>query len=106
MLHVGHARQTIRKLRKVCDAAGSFQLAAAREVFHQRDHVDGLLLLAKLDHALEYLAMLRQEEILGADFFDGSVQRVVIQQNRAENAALGLEIIRKRAFDSGVSRHN
>ena len=74
VLDVGDARQAVRQLRKIRNAAGGFEFAAAGEVFHQRDDVDGLLLFGELDHALENLAMLREEEILGAQLFDGGVQ--------------------------------
>ena len=51
------------------------------------------------DHALENVAVLRKEEILGAQPLDGGIQRVIIEQNRAENAAFGFEIVRKRTFE-------
>ena len=49
--------------------------------------------------------MLRQKEIFGAQALDGGVQRVIIEQNSAENAAFGFEIVRKRAFESGIAGH-
>ena len=94
MLHVGDARQPVRQLRKIRNPARSFQFAAPREVFHQRDDVNRLLLFSQLHHALKNLPVLRQKEIVRAHFLDRGVQRVVIQQNRAENAALCLQIVR------------
>ncbi len=89
MLDVCGARQPISQLREIGDAACCFQFAAPAEILHQRDGINGLLLFPQLDHALENLAMLRQEEIFRAQLFDGSIQRMVIEQDRAEDAALG-----------------
>ena len=66
VLDVRHARQAVGKLREIRDAAGRFEFAAAREVLHQRDRVDGLLLFAELHHALENVPVLRKKEILRA----------------------------------------
>ncbi len=78
-------------------AASSSPLAA--QVLHQRDGIDGLLLFAELNHAFENVPVLRKEEILGAQALDGGVQRVIIEQNRAQNAAFGFDIVRQRSFD-------
>ena len=51
VLDVGDARQAVGELRNVGHAAGGFEFAAAVQVFHQRDDVDGLLLFAQLHHA-------------------------------------------------------
>jgi hypothetical protein len=61
-----------------------------------------MALFAKRDHAFENVAVLRKEEIFGAQALDGSVQRVIIQQDCAQNAAFGLDIVRKRTFDADV----
>ena len=106
VLDARDARQAIGQLRKIGDAAGGFELAPARQIFHQRDHVNGLLLLAQLNHALENLAVLRKKEILRADFFDGGVERVIVEDDGAENAALGFEIVRKRPFERSVAGHH
>ncbi len=79
-------------------------MPAAAEIFHQRDGVDGLPLFAELDHALENVAVLREEKILRAQALDGGVQRVIVEQDGAENAAFGFEIVRERAFDADVNR--
>ncbi len=66
VVHVRHARQAVGQLRKIRDAARGFEFPAADEILHQRDRVDGLLLLAQLHHALENVPVLRKEEILRA----------------------------------------
>ena len=78
--------------------AERLQLAPAAEVLHQSNGVNGLLLFSQLDHALENLAVLRKKEILRAQFFDGGVERMIIEENCAEDAALGFQIVRERAF--------
>ena len=75
------------------------------EVFGQRDEVDCLLLFSELNHALVNAAVLVEKEILGAQLFNGRVQRVIVEQNRAEDTALGLQILGKRSLDRGVVCH-
>ncbi len=48
-----------------------------------------LLVLAKLDHALENLTMLRQKKIFRPKLLDGGIERVIVEQDRAEDAAFG-----------------
>ena len=55
------------------------------------------------DHAFENVPVLRKEEIFGAQALDGGVQRVIVQQDCAQNAAFGFDIVRKRTFDADVS---
>jgi hypothetical protein len=64
-----------------------------------------VLLLAKIDHAFEDAAMLREEEVLGFQMFDGGVERVIIEKHSAENAAFSFEVMRERAFDRAVGSH-
>jgi hypothetical protein len=49
--------------------------------------------------------MLIEEKIFGAQIFNRWVQRIVVEQNCAEDGALGIEITGKRAFEMGVSSH-
>jgi hypothetical protein len=65
-----------------------------------------LLLFAELHHALEDVPVLWKEEILAAEALDRGVERVVIEQNGAEDAALSFEIVRERSFDCRVGRHS
>ena len=37
---------------------------------------------------------------------DGRVQGVIVEQDGAQNAALGFEIVRERAFDADVGGHS
>src|ERR1700745_3519769 len=74
--------------------------------FGERNQVDRLLAFAERDHLIENAAVLLQEKIFGLDVFDGGVQRVIIEQNGAENGAFGVEILRQWALESGLSRHS
>src|ERR1700678_349945 len=102
---VGDARQAVSELREVGDAARRFQFAAPGQVLHQGDDIDGLLPFAKLQHTLEDLAVLRKEKIVGFDLFHRGVQCMVIQQDRAEDAAFGFEVMRQRFFEGDIARH-
>jgi hypothetical protein len=104
MLHVRHARQSIRKLRKVGNAAGSLKPPDAAEIFHQSNGVYGLLPFAELHHSFKNVTVLREEKILRAQFLDGGIQRVIVQQDGAQDASFRFQIVRQRTFDCNVSR--
>lgn len=102
VLHVRRARKAICQLGEIRNAAGGIEFATTSEVVHQGDDVDGLLMLCELNHALKDLAVLGEKEILRAQFFDGRVEGVIVEENCAEDAALRFEIVRKRALDRSV----
>ena len=104
VLHVGDARQPVGQLRNVRHAARRFEHPVAAEVLHQRDRVDRVALFGELDHALEDVAMLGKEEILGTQPLHGGIQHVIIEQHRAQDAALRFDIAGKRSFEGYVSR--
>ena len=60
----------------------------------------------ELDHLVEDAAVRVAEEIARVDDLGGEVERVVVQQDRAEHGALGLEVVRKRAFGDGGFGHS
>ncbi len=59
----------------------------------------------ELHHALEDVPVLREEEVLRAKDLDCGIERVIIEQNRAENAAFGFEVLRERAFEGCIASH-
>jgi len=61
-------------------------------------------MLGELNHALKDLAVLREEEILRSQLFDGCVEGMIIEKDGAENAALRFEIMRKRSSNRSVCR--
>ncbi len=105
VLHVRDARQPIRQLRNICDATGRFEHAVAAQGLHQRHRIDCMPLFAELHHAFENVAVLRKEEILGAKAFDGGIQRVIVEQHGAEDAALGFDVAGQRSFEGDFGRH-
>ena len=52
----------------------------------------------ELHHLVEDAAVRVAEEIAGVDHLGGEVERVVVQQDGAEDGALRLEVVRQRAF--------
>ena len=105
MLDVRYLGHAVGERRQVRRAAGGFQVALAVELLGQGHKVDGLLPFAQRDHLCEDAPMLEQKEILRTEMFDRPIQRVVVQQNRAKNGALGVQIIRQRLLERGVNRH-
>ena len=105
MLHVCHAGQAIGKLRNVRRAAGCLEVSGAAQIFDNRHQIDALLQFAQADHALENVAVLRKEEVLGAHALDRGVQGMVIQENCAQDASFGFQIVGQRAFERGVAGH-
>src|SRR5712671_1326153 len=87
MLDVGDVRHAVHQLGDVGGSAGGFEFAAAVELVGERYQIDSLLSLAQRNHLLVDAPVMIVEEILGLEDFDGRIQRVVVDKNRAENAA-------------------
>jgi hypothetical protein len=81
MFHVRYARQSVRELRKVRDASGSFEVPGSVQVLHQRYGVDGLFFFAQLNHCFEDVAMLGEEKVIGSKLFDRYAQRFIIKED-------------------------
>jgi len=75
------------------------------QFFRERDEVDSVLGFGERDHLGENVAVLRQEEVFGPEGFDGGVEGVVVQENGAEDGALGVQVARKGAFELRINRH-
>ena len=82
-----------------------YAFAKAMQLFRQRDEIDRLLRFAERDHLQEDAAMLIEEKVFSAKIFNRRIQRIVVEQNRAEDGALGFEIIWKGTFEMGISSH-
>ncbi len=96
VLHVGHARDAIGKLRQIGDPAGCFHLPAAAQFFTQGDQINGLLQLGERDHAAQKYGGFDREKVFGAEALHGGIQSVVIEKNGAEDGALGIKILGQR----------
>ena len=102
VLDVGNFGHAIGERGEIGRAAGSFEIAAAMELFGEGDEVDGLLGFAERNHLREDAAVLIEKEIFRAEILDGGVEGVVVEQNGAEDGALGVEIIGEGLFESGL----
>src|SRR6185436_712519 len=69
----------------------------------QCDEVDGVVPLVERHHAIENPAMRIPVEIPTVDDLRREIERVVVDQNRAEHRSFGFEIVRKRALRCGKS---
>ena len=98
VLDVGRPRHAVDERRDVGRAADLVELARAAELLLERDEIDRVAALGELDHLVEDAAVRVAEEIAGVDDLGGEVERVVVEQDRAEHGALRLEIVRQRAF--------
>ena len=101
VLDVGRARHAVGQRRDVGRPADLVELAAARQLLLERDEIDRVAALAERDHLLEDAAVRVAEEVARVDQLGGVVERLVVDQDRAEHGLLGLEIVRKRAFRCG-----
>ena len=61
----------------------------------------GVAALAERDHLVEDAAMRVAEEIVRVDQLGGVVERLVVDQDRAEHRFLGIEAVRKRPLGRG-----
>ena len=98
VLDVHRARHAVHQRGDVGGAAHFVQLAGASQLVLQRNEVDGAAPLGELHHLVEDAAVGVAEEVLGVDDLRREVERVVVQQDRAEHRPLRLEVVRKRAF--------
>ena len=91
---VGHA---IDQAGDVGHIADRLQILVPVEFLDQRDHVDRPRRLRQIDHAGVNAAMRVEREIFNPQMLGGLVVGKVVEQDRAQNRALGLYVRRKRA---------
>ena len=99
MLDVGDMRHAVHQLRDVSGTAGGFEFAAAVELVGERHQVYGLLRLTERDHLLVDAPVMIVEEIFGLEFLERGIERVVVEQDRAQDAALRLGVLGQRTFE-------
>ena len=93
-------RHAVGQRRDVRRTAALVELAGARQLFLQGDEVDRLAALAERHHLVEDPAVRVAEEIARVDQLRRVVERLVMDQDRAEDRFLRVEIVGKRAFRS------
>jgi hypothetical protein len=80
------------------------ELARAGQLLLQRDEVDGVAALAERHHLVED-ARCASRKKSRASMISAPVERLVVDQDRAEHRALGVEVVRQRAFGSSDVGH-
>ena len=105
VVDVGRARHAVDERGDVGRAAHFLELARATQFLLERHQIDRVAPLGELDHLVEDAAVRVAEEIRRVDHFGGEVERVVVQENRAENGPFGFQIVRKGTFGDGELGH-
>ena len=101
MLDVGRTRDTVDERSDVGRPANLVQIAGPPELLLERHQIDGIAALGQLDHLVEDAAVGVAEEIVRVDDFCGEVERVIVEQDGAEDRPFGFEIVRQRAIGDG-----
>ena len=102
---VGRPRHPVDERGDVGRAANLFELARPREVFLEGDQIDGAAALGERHHLLEDPAMRVAVEIVRLEELGRLVERLVVDENGAQNRALGLEVVWQRALGSNGIGH-
>ena len=105
VLDVGGVGQAVDERGDVGRAADFVELSRAGELFLERDEVDRVSPLAQLDHLLEDPAVRVAVEIARGQDLGGLVERVVVDQDGAEDGSLRFEVMRQRPIDSNRFGH-
>ena len=100
VLDVGGARHAVGQRRDVGRTADFVELAGARQLLLQRDEIDRLVPLVERNHLVEDAPMRVAIEVAAVDDLHREVERVVVDEDRAEHRALRFEIVRKRTLRS------
>src|SRR5271170_6293088 len=105
MRDVRSRRHNRRQLRDVRRATDLLEHAAGAQRVGERDRVDRLAVVGKLRHRAEDLAMRLAVEIFRRQDFERVIDRVVVEQNRAQHGLFCLEILRRNALQNIVRRY-
>ena len=98
----GAARQALGEGGEIGDAADGLGLLEARERVGEGNDVDGRARVGELGHAQEDAAVGIEGEIVGLDRFGGFGVGGVIEQDGAEDGALGVEVGRQAGVEGKI----
>ena len=98
VLDVGRARHAVGEGADVGRPADFFNLVRSRQLVLDGDEIHRLAAVGERHHLLEDAAVRIAEEVLGVDDLGGLVEDLVVDENRAEHALLGLEVVRQGAI--------
>ena len=95
-------RNAVDQSGDVADVANRLQFLALIEFFDQRNHVDRSRGLGQIDHAGEDAAMRIEREVLRLQMLGGFVVGKIVEQDRAQDGALGFNVRRKRVRETVI----
>ena len=98
----GAARQAFSEGGEIGDAADGLGLFEAGKRVGEGNDVDGRTRVCELGHAQEDAAVRIEGEIVGLDRFGGFGVRGVIEQDGAEDGALGGDVGRQAGFEREI----
>ena len=101
MLDVGGARDTVDERGDVGRPPDLVQVAGPSELLLERHQIDGIAALGQLDHLVEDAAVRVAEEIARVEDLGREVERIVVEQDGAEDRPFGFEIVGQRAIGDG-----
>ena len=96
VLDVGGAGHAVDEPRDVRRSADAVEVARPGELVLEGDEVDDLAPLVQVHHLVEHAAVGVAEEVVGVNQLGRLVEGVVLDQDRAEDATLRLEVVGKR----------
>ena len=98
---VHRPRHAVDERRDVGRPADFLEVARAAQLLLEGDEIDRIAALGELHHLVENPPVRIAEEIVRVDHFGGEIERVVVEQDRAEDGSFGFQIVRERAFGDG-----
>ena len=98
VLDVGRTRHAVGQRRDVGGSADLVEVAGASKLLLERDEIDRVAALAERDHLVEDAPVRVAEEVARVDQLRGVIERLVVDQDRAEDRLLSFEVVRKGAF--------
>jgi hypothetical protein len=101
VLDVGGPRHTVDERRDVGGASDFIELTSAPEFLFERDQVNRLAALRELCHPLEDAPMRVAKKRARIDHRRSDVERVVVDEDGAEDGALRVEVVRERSIRYG-----
>ena len=97
MLDAGPVGHAVEQARNIGHVADGLQFLVPVEFLDQRDHVDRPRRLRQIDHARINAAVRVEREIFGPQMLRRLVVSKVVEQDRAQDRALGFHVRGKRA---------
>jgi len=101
VLDVGRSRNAVHERGDIGRAADLVEIARPPQLLLQRHEIDRVAALGELDHLVEDAAVRVAEEVARVDHFRRVVERVVVQEDGAQDGAFRFEVVRERAFGEG-----